>query len=38
MLLFHGEYPDDMSECASFFVTDARGMYERRKTVRRGRR
>ena len=38
MLCFHGEDPDDMSECASFFVSDARGMYERRNTVRRGRR
>ena len=38
MLCFHGEDPDDMSECASFFVSDARGMYERRNTVRRGLR
>lgn len=38
MLCFHGEDPDDMSECASFFVTDAYGMYERRNIVRRGRR
>ena len=38
MLCFHGEDPDDMSECASFFVSDAHGMYERRNTVRRGLR
>lgn len=38
MLCFHGEDPDDMSECASFFVSDASGMYERRNTVRRGLR
>lgn len=43
MLCFHGEDPDDISECASFFVTDAYGMYEnrnmnRRNIVRRGRR
>lgn len=41
MLCFHGEDPDDMSECASFFVTDALGMYENRRSlniVRRGHR
>ena len=38
MLCFHGEDPDDVSECASFFVTDAHGMYERRNTLRIGRR